>query len=774
MGPWPNSNGIVSPPEINRSPFCQIPPKPPYTLQDIPKLAAKKLLANYESNSVTVSHITITQKYSNSKFHKIKAAAQTSASNNNDSFRNPPTSPSIHKKHPILSNLLTNNTLNSFFNLKLAPTTSDLDLDEIPIPNLNDDHTQAGQTPEASHPPSGHPLAGNSHASHQPLDLSLGSNTRENQVRSISTSAGHVQASHPLVGHTQASHPPTGHTQANHLPEGYTQASQPKAGHTSAGHAPATNPPAGYAQASHPPIGQAKASNPPAGHAQASRHPVGYNQASHPPAGHAQASHPLAGHTQAGQTQGKGNHLPAGHAKASQPQAGNRKAGQSQAFEDFEAKARWKAKSWKVQKFGETRSKRKSFKDLVFILPKKAVAKSPPDTPGTPKPDVQVDHSQTTKNLVIDVPEIEKTAETPETSDHEAAEAPEEKLVIDIPEVPDIVKNAIAAEEPEEKLVIDIPEVPDIVKNAIPEETNVANETECDKCLKSFSTFDSLKHHQFYCNKKSIKKYQCKICQIDFLTAFAFTQHNRSEHDQNKGPNKCQICGKFFPKLTDLTEHLQAEHKVETPIFKCNICDVAFAWKSLLKRHRASKHVKTEPHKCKTCKQIRCKHMVTTPAKDYLFTASKDRLPSEQAKSKLNSEGSKAKAKLTKKKKKPKMGKTTPEMGEGEQKIHKCDQCNYKFTNLGSFSKHKRVIHNQKDKPHQCDRCPKKFAIKPALEIHKQIFHDLDHSAVKPNKSKNVSKNNKKFACTICQRKFSSQQYLKKHSATHILSSMSI
>ena len=139
-------------------------------------------------------------------------------------------------------------------------------------------------------------------------------------------------------------------------------------------------------------------------------------------------------------------------------------------------------------------------------------------------------------------------------------------------------------------------------------------------------------------------------------------------------------------------------------------------------------------------------------------------------KSKLNSEASKTKTKLTKKKKKPK----TPEMGEGKQEVHKCDQCNYKFTNLGSFFKHKRKIHNQKDKPHQCDRCPKKFAKEAALEVHKQIFHDLDHSAVKPNKSKPVSKNNKKFACTICQKIFSSQQYLKKHSATHILSSMSI
>ena len=337
-------------------------------------------------------------------------------------------------------------SLNSFFNLKLAPTTSDLDLDAIPIPNLN--HTQAGQIPEASHPPSGHPLAGNSHTSHQQnaLDLSLGSNTRENQVCSISTSAGLTLAKHPTESHVQL----VGKSQASHLPTCHTPTNHPPAAHMSADHAQANNPPAGYVQASHPHVVQAKASNPPAGHAQARQLPVGYN----PPAGHAEASHPLAGHTQAGHTQG--NHLPAGQAKASQPQAGNRKAGQSQAFEDFEAKARWKAKSFKVQKFGETTKKRKSFKDLVFILPKKAVVNSPPDTPGTPKSYVKVDHAQTTENLVIEVPEIENSPESPETSDHEAVEAPEEKLVIDIPDVPDIVKNTITAEEPEEKLVIDI------------------------------------------------------------------------------------------------------------------------------------------------------------------------------------------------------------------------------------------------------------------------------------------------------------------------------
>ena len=54
MGPWPNSN------EIQGS-------NPPYTLKDLPELAAKKLLTNYKPNNVLVSHITITQKYPTSK-----------------------------------------------------------------------------------------------------------------------------------------------------------------------------------------------------------------------------------------------------------------------------------------------------------------------------------------------------------------------------------------------------------------------------------------------------------------------------------------------------------------------------------------------------------------------------------------------------------------------------------------------------------------------------------------------------------------------------------
>ena len=122
MGPWPNSNEIML--------------SPPYSFQDFPTLAAKKLLINYNENL-----ITFTQKYPEVSNYE---AANTSKSekitkNNNHNNNERKNHRKLSKKYPILSNLLSKNTLKSFFDLKLAQTSSDLDLDQFPIGNFEDE-----------------------------------------------------------------------------------------------------------------------------------------------------------------------------------------------------------------------------------------------------------------------------------------------------------------------------------------------------------------------------------------------------------------------------------------------------------------------------------------------------------------------------------------------------------------------------------------------------------------------------------------------------------
>ena len=92
-------------------------------------------------------------------------------------------------------------------------------------------------------------------------------------------------------------------------------------------------------------------------------------------------------------------------------------------------------------------------------------------------------------------------------------------------------------------------EVPEIMKNT--ENTEVFYGQKCERC---FKTPKDLKKHQNYCQQKSKnlneKTYNCKICQKTFPTAFAYTIHKRSEHeDSNQGPIKCQMCEKEFAKL---------------------------------------------------------------------------------------------------------------------------------------------------------------------------------------------------------------------------------
>ena len=163
--------------------------------------------------------------------------------------------------------------------------------------------------------------------------------------------------------------------------------------------------------------------------------------------------------------------------------------------------------------------------------------------------------------------------------------------------------------------------------------------------------------------------------------------------------------------------------------------------------YRATNHVIQNFEACKICKKLRCKHKGHWKSK----ASYKKEIKTENEK-KLEPE----------KKKKEKNRKLDTE-NEGQ---YKCKQCNFMFTNLGSYKDHKRKIHVEKQKPYRCNRCHKQFSKEEALKIHQQIIH---HSPLI-----NSAQEKKRFPCSICERKFSSQQYLKKHIASHVISSISV
>ena len=91
---------------------------------------------------------------------------------------------------------------------------------------------------------------------------------------------------------------------------------------------------------------------------------------------------------------------------------------------------------------------------------------------------------------------------------------------------------------------------------------------------------------------------------------------------------------------------------------------------------------------------------------------------------------------------------------------YKCKQCNFMFSNLGSYKDHKRKIHIEKQKPYRCNRCHKQFSKEEALKIHQQIIHSS------PLINSTLEK--KRFPCSICEQKFFSHEYLKKCRNTSI------
>jgi uncharacterized Zn-finger protein len=108
----------------------------------------------------------------------------------------------------------------------------------------------------------------------------------------------------------------------------------------------------------------------------------------------------------------------------------------------------------------------------------------------------------------------------------------------------------------------------------------------------------------------------------------------------------------------------------------------------------------------------------------------------------------------------------------------KCDICDQVCKNKKSLKSHKIVVHQNQTRNFQCKICYMRFKTRAHLNTH-QLVHqdrktcDICHKSIAASSYKyhmklhELKKQEKKFECQVCQKKFYKKQLLISHNKCH-------
>ena len=137
------------------------------------------------------------------------------------------------------------------------------------------------------------------------------------------------------------------------------------------------------------------------------------------------------------------------------------------------------------------------------------------------------------------------------------------------------------------------------------------------RCVKEFSSFSELcEHicttHRLNVNKSAKKLFpkpikmqdpvNCRLCQIQLVSAAALQSHFKFEHPEEL-PYACSICGHTTHEEIRFKRHMLC-HSSEMPREYCNICFKQFRNKVSLRTHRNMVHKLGKKYTCAYCGKI--------------------------------------------------------------------------------------------------------------------------------------------------------------------------
>ncbi|XP_046380516.2 uncharacterized protein LOC124151881 [Haliotis rufescens] len=219
-------------------------------------------------------------------------------------------------------------------------------------------------------------------------------------------------------------------------------------------------------------------------------------------------------------------------------------------------------------------------------------------------------------------------------------------------------------------------------------------------------------------------KYVCHICRQTFEAVFYLKQHLQthvinleSGEKYEAKPHVCSICGKRFLRAYDLQHHLNIHARGG---YKCSLCEKVFSFQSWLKRHlkRAHDSIPSQTsskrqHQCKICRQAFSKkvHML-----NHMKFSHKVRTP-QQTSSTCNQGESVLESACLDKSRGSDIQNGILKQGTSTQS-YPCPECDKTFTNWNKLFQHKRSAHKKLKINHCCSICNKRFSSQNVLRKH--------------------------------------------------------
>ncbi|XP_071129153.1 oocyte zinc finger protein XlCOF6-like [Mytilus edulis] len=252
------------------------------------------------------------------------------------------------------------------------------------------------------------------------------------------------------------------------------------------------------------------------------------------------------------------------------------------------------------------------------------------------------------------------------------------------------------------------------------------------------------------------KKCQCQICKNFYFSEYSLKIHLKRMHAENL-VHTCRNCGKSFNQRYNLFIHMKYHYNQIPRPFACKECGKTFTSK-----HRLFVHQQTHSTDKFTC-SICGKELLTSEGRrnHYRRHVKEKRHAYEICGHKFHSPSELDAHSIT-----------------HERQFFECSLCNKKYSTYKLLERHEKIHTGNYDRPVTCHLCHKFFFRLSVLkrhikEVHSSTTYSCDICGTKTKSEKNLKlhykrihstrSGEKKFNCTVCDKKFSFKTCLVDH-----------
>ena len=262
------------------------------------------------------------------------------------------------------------------------------------------------------------------------------------------------------------------------------------------------------------------------------------------------------------------------------------------------------------------------------------------------------------------------------------------------------------------------------------------NELRCVSCNDTFESISDLQFHKSVHSRNtgSDGLYLCSMCGKTFGILSTLRSHERRVHLSHEHSNQaremkhtCEECGKEFQFQKYLKRHM-LKHGEKN--FVCETCGKRFETLYILKLHQES-HSEVRPYGCKICGSSykRYRNLLSHRQEVHGIYAVGPRKPKDPFRSHDRSK-------------------------KGLLERFPCDVCDKAFSTRGKVAVHMRT--HTGERPFRCDVCGNTYPYSSSLYVHRKVVHEGRQRIEKGC-----------FLCVICNKAFSTRNYLDVHHRTH-------